>query len=252
MAFTLVTLTGQWLRSDQTPETGTVVCSLVTPLQNGNQFISAPLRIKLDANGAVSFLCPASDDIGTTPVGQTWNIYIYLSSRNEVITTVIPSSQTTVNINTQLPWGSGSSGTPGVNLGGVEIEGTPVGPNEVLTSDSSGEAEWKPVTEISGITVTGTPETGYVLVATSPTAASWQAPMGGGSDTDTAAEIEPFIYRQDAPATMAVITHNLGYNPSIVVTTMSGDEVMGDIEYLNSNVVRISFSAPFSWIATMV
>jgi hypothetical protein len=247
VAFTLVRLTGQWLRADQTPETGTVVCSLITPLQNGNQYISAPVRQRLDANGAVSFLCPATDDPGTTPVGQTWNIYLYLSARNEVITTPIPSSVQTLNINTQLPWAGPPPGTPEVSLGGVEVVGDPTGPNQVLTSDSVGEAEWKPITEVSGITITGTPQSGYILVATSGSSAAWQpAPPTPVPDND-----QPFVYRQDVPASSAVITHNLGYNPSVVTTTLSGDEVEGDIEYLDSNTLQVSFSAPFSWIATM-
>lgn len=40
-------------------------------------------------------------------------------------------------------------------------------------------------TEIGGITVTGTPSTGYVPTATSGSAATWQAPSGGGSFSPT-------------------------------------------------------------------
>jgi hypothetical protein len=84
------------------------------------------------------------------------------------------------------------------------------------------------------------------LVATSPTTAVWQAPVVIPPDDD-----EPFVYRQEIPASSAVITHNLGFNPTIVTTTLAGEEIIGDIDYIDVNTVQISFSVPFSWIAIM-
>ena len=48
-----------------------------------------------------------------------------------------------------------------------------------------------------------------------------------------------------APAALAVwnIDHFLGKYPSVVVIDSAGDEVEGEVEYVNSNTLRITFSA---------
>lgn len=54
---------------------------------------------------------------------------------------------------------------------------------DVLTSDSSGHAAWAApptsATTVDGVAVSGTPSSGQVLTATSPTAADWQTPTAG-------------------------------------------------------------------------
>lgn len=46
------------------------------------------------------------------------------------------------------------------------------------------------------------------------------------------------------------LTHNLGKYPAISVIDSAGDEVVGNVEYLDVNTVRISFVGSFTGIAT--
>jgi hypothetical protein len=51
---------------------------------------------------------------------------------------------------------------------------------------------------------------------------------------------------QGVPATTWDITHNLNKNPSVTVTDSAGTVVIGQVEYLNPNQVRLTFNAGFS------
>ena len=43
-----------------------------------------------------------------------------------------------------------------------------------------------------------------------------------------------------------LITHNLGKFPSVTVVDSSGEEVEGEVKYLNNNSLRVIFSAAFT------
>lgn len=59
------------------------------------------------------------------------------------------------------------------------------------------------------------------------------------------------FYQHDQMIAAAVwnIVHNLNKYPSVTVITSAGDEVVGNLTYLNSNEVRLIFSAPFAGTA---
>jgi len=65
---------------------------------------------------------------------------------------------------------------------------------------------------------------------------------GSGSDAN-------FVYTQGTPASTWVVNHNLGKFPSVSVVDSAKNEVVGDIEYNNTNTVTITFSASFSGFA---
>lgn len=44
--------------------------------------------------------------------------------------------------------------------------------------------------------------------------------------------------------TVWTITHNLGFNPNITTTDDSREEIVGIVEYVNSNIATITFSQP--------
>lgn len=60
-----------------------------------------------------------------------------------------------------------------------------------------------------------------------------------------------YFHEQNIPAQVWTIEHNLGKYPSVNVLDSSGSEIIGDIQYLNSNTVQLNFSAAFSGTATL-
>jgi hypothetical protein len=61
-----------------------------------------------------------------------------------------------------------------------------------------------------------------------------------------------FTYRQDTPASVWTVVHNLGTFPNVTVLDSTGSQVMGDLLYLDGNSVQLTFSAPFSGVAYLI
>ena len=61
---------------------------------------------------------------------------------------------------------------------------------------------------------------------------------GGGGDLN-------FTFTQGTPATTWTITHNLGKFPSVSVVDTADTQVYGEVEYIDDNSLRITFSAAF-------
>jgi hypothetical protein len=64
-----------------------------------------------------------------------------------------------------------------------------------------------------------------------------QGPPGSGSAS--------YVHDQQVPAAVWDITHDLGFYPAVSVVDTSNSEVEGDLEYIDVNSVRVSFSTPF-------
>lgn len=64
-------------------------------------------------------------------------------------------------------------------------------------------------------------------------------PTGEGTDAN-------YVYPQIAPSMVWTITHNLGKYPSVMIVDSGGTTVLGDIEYLSINQIRITFTTAFS------
>jgi len=54
------------------------------------------------------------------------------------------------------------------------------------------------------------------------------------------------IHDQGTPASVWTITHNLGKYPSVTIVDSSNSEVVGEVEFISNNQVRVSFSGSFS------
>lgn len=61
----------------------------------------------------------------------------------------------------------------------------------------------------------------------------------------TAVGSQTFIYEQSIASTTWNITHNLNQFPSVTIVDSGGTVVIGDVQYVNSNSVTLSFVAPF-------
>lgn len=55
-----------------------------------------------------------------------------------------------------------------------------------------------------------------------------------------------FVFTQTAPAATWLITHNMQKYPSVTIVDSSGNAVMGEVTYISSNQVKLTFTAPFS------
>jgi|TARA_R100001460_G_scaffold44439_1_gene81211 hypothetical protein len=55
-----------------------------------------------------------------------------------------------------------------------------------------------------------------------------------------------FVYTQSVPAIQWTVFHNLNKYPAVSVVNSAKEVVIGDVEYLNLDNVRITFTAAFS------
>lgn len=58
-----------------------------------------------------------------------------------------------------------------------------------------------------------------------------------------------YTHKQAQAAKVWTITHGLGKRPSVTVVDSAGTAVIGEIEYLDDNTVRLTFCAAFSGTA---
>lgn len=79
-----------------------------------------------------------------------------------------------------------------------------------------------------------------------------------GPKEDTGWPAEPFfrptqnarhIHTQPTSASVWTITHTLGGYPSVTITDSASTIVLGEISYISTSQVQVSFSAPFSGFA---
>jgi hypothetical protein len=54
------------------------------------------------------------------------------------------------------------------------------------------------------------------------------------------------VFTQLAPAAVWTINHNTGQFPSVTTVDATGGEIKGTVQYMNSNQVTVTFSAPIA------
>jgi hypothetical protein len=54
-----------------------------------------------------------------------------------------------------------------------------------------------------------------------------------------------YAHTQSVASATWTITHNLGYRPAVSVVDSGGNYVVGDVNYISTNALTISFSSPF-------
>jgi hypothetical protein len=55
-----------------------------------------------------------------------------------------------------------------------------------------------------------------------------------------------YVHDQNEPSNEWIILHYLGRMPSVTIVDSSGRYVIGDVQYLDENVIRVTFSGGFS------
>ena len=74
----------------------------------------------------------------------------------------------------------------------------------------------------------------------------------GTLDTNTylvQADVDTYIHDQGLPNLVWTITHNLDNYPSVTVVNTANTVVIGQVDYLSTNQVQITFSNPFAGCA---
>ena len=107
-------------------------------------------------------------------------------------------------------------------------------------------AESNPTISVSSVdnsvVVQDQPSASIVLSASGPQGP--QGPAGApGADGDAH---QTYVYNQNTPSATWTITHNLTAYPSVTVIDSAGTYVIGNIEYISNNVLRLTFSAAFA------
>lgn len=57
---------------------------------------------------------------------------------------------------------------------------------------------------------------------------------------------EHYTHDQMVSSNVWLVNHNLSKNPAVSIVDTGGNEVEGDVLYVNSNSLTLTFSAPFS------
>lgn len=78
-----------------------------------------------------------------------------------------------------------------------------------------------------------------ISVASVPSTNISMAGVLGGKDAH-------FVFTQSIPESIWEITHNLGKKPSVTVVDSGDSVVVGEVEYINLNSVRLTFAGAFS------
>lgn len=78
-----------------------------------------------------------------------------------------------------------------------------------------------------------------VVIPKNQTSLSIKGVTGGGGDAH-------FVFTQSIPESIWEITHNLGKKPAVTVVDSGDSVVVGEVEYINLNSVRLTFAGAFS------
>lgn len=63
---------------------------------------------------------------------------------------------------------------------------------------------------------------------------------GGGGSGGT------YTHNQTSPASTWIIIHNMGFFPQVTVVDSTGEQVEGEVDYIDANTVNVTFSSAFS------
>lgn len=83
------------------------------------------------------------------------------------------------------------------------------------------------------------PAVSGISVVSEPTSTVSVAGIVAGKDSH-------FTYTQVIPSATWDVTHNLNKKPSVTVVDSADSVVIGDVQYLNNNEVRLTFVGAFS------
>lgn len=131
---------------------------------------------------------------------------------------------------------------------GYEVEGGLTDENDtVLTDEEStvltdGTPAKKPITEVPEVSSVDTSNDNVFI---NQEDSIKQVPISAIISQSGSGD-KHFVYVQGTPRNTWTITHGLDKYPSVTVVTSTGDEVIGDIDYVDTDTVTLSFWSAFS------
>lgn len=215
MAFTLITVTGQYLLPTGDPASGSVSFTLTAPMRDASTNITiAPQEqvVALDASGSIAINLYANDDDTTQPDGVTYEV-------NERIRET-GYNKYFVTINKDSPDGI--------------YDLADVVPNyEPITTYNYATKEYVDTVAFTGSEIPFIPNA--EITATNVQDAIEQV-----------RELSRYVHNQASPSTTWTINHNLKMYPSVTVVDTGGSHVMGQTIYPSLNTVTVEFTSAFS------
>jgi len=104
------------------------------------------------------------------------------------------------------------------------------------TVTATSTTDTTPVNVTTTTTSTTSPSVSVSSPTVSPVNVTYGTPgpagISGGS----------FTFTQNNAASVWTITHNLGYNPAVTATDISGNGIFGDVAFAGPNALTITFS----------
>ncbi len=91
-----------------------------------------------------------------------------------------------------------------------------------------------------------------VAVRTSSPSIALSSPGPQGASGMDGAPGAAYIHTQSAESALWTIAHNLGFRPTVAVTTVGGLEVVADVQHLSINTLTVSLVAPMMGLARLV
>jgi hypothetical protein len=219
MAFTSITVTGTYLSSGTgNPATGRVIFLLTSSMRQSSENITIPpteISAVLDGNGSFSVELYATNDIGTTPQGVTYEVTerirgaginkYFISIDKNAINGTVDLADLVPNID------------PVVQLNYATVEYV-----DDAFSDS-GDAEnliFTPTSEISSTNV-----------------------------QDAIEEVRSrsrFVHNQPSASDTWNITHNMRFFPNVSIVDSAQSKVIGEVTYISENALTVTFSHSFA------
>ena len=73
---------------------------------------------------------------------------------------------------------------------------------------------------------------------------SFSSPQSGTANLIYAVSAPQMVFEQTTAVSVWTVIHNLGVDPLVDLTDLSGNVITGGVEYVNANTIRITFSSP--------
>ena len=218
MAFTPITVTGEFQSGSGEPEAGRVTFLATAPMRQASENITiSPTEItaQLSESGTFSVSLYATNDTGTEPKGLTYEVTerIRGAALNKYFISIDKDAILgTVDLADLVP-----SIDPVVQINYATVEYV----NDAF--DSAGAANNLIFTPTSEITATNV-----------------QAAI------EEVRSRSRFVHTQASASTTWSITHNMRFFPNVSIVDSAESKVIGEVTYISQNALTVTFSHSFS------